>query len=262
MAVAGAGPSATRLADLLDEEPAVSDPLRSIGAITPRGDLEVRDVRVVGADGRNRLDGVSFRVGPGEILAITGASGSGKSTLVQVLARLRDPSYGQVLLDGVDVRDYPLMQLHRAVTVLTQEPLMFDGTVRENLMYGLSSGTSVAGPPTGEIRAVTEAAGAEEFLSRMPEGWRTKIGNRGRSLSGGQRQRIAIARALLRDGVVLILDEPSTGLDAVATARLVETLREYARQRAVVVITHDPMLVAAADRRLELDAGRVVSALP
>ena len=139
---------------------------------------------------------------------------------------------------------------------------MFDGTVRENLMYGLSSGSPGSEPQTGQIRIVTEAAGAEEFLSRMPEGWRTPIGNRGRSLSGGQRQRIAIARALLRDGVVLILDEPSTGLDAGATARLVDTLREYARQRSVVVITHDPLLVAAADRMIHLSAGRVVSALP
>lgn len=262
MRVASAGPSAGRLLDLLDSAPAVSDPVHPMGVAAPRGELEVRDVGVLAADGRYRLDGVSFSVGPGEMLVVTGASGSGKSTLVQVLARLRDPSFGQVLLDGVDVREYPLAQLHRAITVLSQEPLMFDGTVRENLMYGLSAGSNTLGPPTGEIRAVTEAAGAEEFLSRMPEGWRTPIGNRGRALSGGQRQRIAIARALLRDGVVLVLDEPSTGLDAGATGRLVDTLRDYARHRAVIVITHDPLLISAADRVIHLAGGRVVPGLP
>jgi ATP-binding cassette subfamily B protein len=259
MTIATAEPSAVRLLDLLDADPAVSEPVQPAGSPVPRGELEVRDVGVLGADGRYRLDGVSFRVQPGEMVAITGASGSGKSTLVQVLARLRDPSFGQVLLDGVDLRDYPLARLHRAITVLSQEPLMFDGTVRENLMYGLSGGTDGSGPATAAIRVVTEAAGAEEFLSRMPEGWRTPLGNRGRSLSGGQRQRIAIARALLRDGVVLVLDEPSTGLDAGATARLVDTLRDYASDRAVVVITHDPLLTVAADRVIHLAGGRIVA---
>jgi ATP-binding cassette subfamily B protein len=258
-----AGSSAGRLAQLLDLEPAVHDRIRStdqsnllpMSAVpqAPRGEIIIDRVSVTGADGRDRVRDVSFRVRPGELLMITGPSGSGKSTLVELLVRFRDPTSGRILLDGAELGSYSLQRLRQIVTLLPQEPFMFDDSVRENLVYGAQGND----PGTGVIRTVTRATGAEEFLELLPNGWRTKVGQRGRSLSGGQRQRIALSRALLRTGRVLVLDEPTTGLDPVAAEQLIRTLRAEMAGRAIVMVTHDLTLTRFADRVLELRNGRM-----
>jgi ATP-binding cassette subfamily B protein len=241
-----AGTSAARLTELLDLEPVVRDPVRPRNRPQPRGEVRAENLTVTSADGRHRLRDVSFRVSPGELLMITGPSGSGKSTLAGLLVRFADPAAGQILLDGTDLRHYPLQELRQVVTLLAQEPFMFDDTVRANLVYG------GAEAETGSIARATRASGAAEFLERLPHGLATRMGQRGRSLSGGQRQRIALSRALLRPGRVLVLDEPTTGLDPEASVRLVRQLRREKNERAIIMITHDHSLTRYADRVLEL----------
>lgn len=255
---AAASGSAERLVELLQHRPEFAGPAGPVRRLRSRGEIEARGIGVVGSDGTPRLEGASLSARPGELLVLSGPSGAGKSTLIQVLGRLREPSAGQVLLDGVDLHEYPLEAVHRLITVVPQDPFVVDGTIRENLGYGLTVHPpagferGVPGPATGLIRPVTLASGAEHFLRRLPDGYDTRVGSRGRALSGGQRQQLGIARALLRDAPVLILDEPSTGLDRRATDHLVMTLRQLAARRTVIVATHDPVLLAAADRVVEL----------
>jgi subfamily B ATP-binding cassette protein MsbA len=247
-----ASAGAERVIEFLDEEPEVEDnpwarPLR--GA---RGMVRFESVSFT-YPGTNRkaLDGVSFEAWPGEVVALVGASGSGKSTAAKLLLRFYDPDAGRVTLDGHDLRDLTLDSLRENVAVLLQETLVFDGTVRENIAYGRPDATD------GEVEAATRAADAHGFVSEMPEGYDTRIGQKGRLLSGGQRQRIAIARAIIRDAPVLVLDEPTTGLDAESAGRLIGPLKSLMEGRTTVVISHDLLTVREATRIVVLDGGRV-----
>ncbi|MBT0769215.1 ABC transporter ATP-binding protein [Kineosporia sp. J2-2] len=262
LTAASSGTGAARLTELLDLEPAVRES-RSEGVLllpvpddafsSPvtgplRTGLVIEDVTV-----RGRLQDVSLWIPPGALVMVTGPSGAGKSTLVELLVRFRDPDHGRVLLDGRDLRDYPLKHLREQVTLLPQEPFMFDESVRENITYGVGYD-----PGTGAIRLAAQDSGAAEFLARMPEGLATPVGQRGRALSGGQRQRVALARALLRGGPVLVLDEPTTGLDPQAAHDLIGTLRLLtARGRTVLLVTHDLELTRYADQVVEIRAGQV-----
>jgi ATP-binding cassette subfamily B protein len=192
-------------------------------------------------------------VAPGEVVAVVGPNGAGKSTIAKLLVRFHDPSEGTVSLDGIDVRRLPLATLRGAVTLLAQEPLVFHGTVRENVALGRP------GASQEELEAAAEAAGAGAMIRSLPEGWDTVIGQRGRRLSGGQRQLVAIARALLRDAPVLVLDEPTTGLDARARAHLRGPLRRVMEGRTTLVISHEPEMIAAADRVVRLEDGRLTA---
>jgi ATP-binding cassette, subfamily B, bacterial len=244
---------AERVIELLDEHPRVRDrpgaqPLRRV-----HGMLELDHVsyRYPGAD-QPALDRVSLSVRPGRSVAVVGASGAGKSTLAKLVVRFADPDSGAVRLDGHDVRDVTLGSVRDHVALLLQEAPLFDGTVRENVAYGRPDATDE------EVDAALAAAAASGLADELPEGTATRAGQRGRALSGGQRRRVAMARALLQDAPVLVLDEPSSGLDAESTRRLIEPLRLLMRDRATLLITHDLELAAVADEIVVLDQGRVV----
>jgi ATP-binding cassette subfamily B protein len=251
--VFSAAAGAERVIELLDEEPRVTDREGALALGRAEGVVEIDDVsfRYPGA-AATALEGVRLRVAPGETVAIVGASGAGKSTLAKLLLRLHDPDAGAVRLDGHDLRDLTMASLRDNVAVLMQETLVLQASARENIAVGRPGATDA------EIEAAARAAGAHEFLAALPEGYETMLHARGRRLSGGQRQRVAIARALVRDAPVLVLDEPSTGLDELTRRRLVEPLRRLMRGRTAIVISHDLLTVRDADRIVVLDAGRVV----
>ena len=197
------------------------------------------------------LRGVSLRAEPGQTIALVGPSGSGKTTLAKLLLRFYDPEHGMVRLDGHDLRDVELASLRRNVAILLQETLVLHGTVRDNIAFARPDASDA------EIRGAAEAAGAARFIDALPQGYDTDLGERGRRLSGGQRQRVAIARALLADAPVLVLDEPSTGLDAEARAALMEPLGRLMRDRTTLVISHDLLTVRDADQILVMEGGSV-----
>jgi ATP-binding cassette subfamily B protein len=248
-----AAAAAERVIDVLDQEPVVRDRPhdRPLPRVAGKVELDTVSFTYPGTS-RPALEDVSLRVEPGETLALVGASGAGKSTVAKLLLRFLDPDAGAVRLDGVDLRDVTLASVRENVAVLLQETLVFDGTVRENIAYGRLGATEA------EIVAAAKAADAHEFVEALPDGYDTVIGQRGRRLSGGQRQRVAIARALVRDAPVLILDEPSTGLDAESTQRLLGPLRRLMHGRTTIVISHTLMTVRDASSIVVLDRGRVV----
>jgi ABC-type multidrug transport system fused ATPase/permease subunit len=247
-----ASASAERVIELLDEEPSVKEAEQPIHLVHARGAVEFDDVtfRYPGAEA-DALHGVSFRVEPGETLALVGPSGAGKSTVAKLLLRHYDPAAGAVTLDGYDLRELELHSLRECVSLLLQETLVFDGTVRENIAYGR------AGATDAEIRRAAEAADAHEFICALTEGYDTPVGQKGRRLSGGQRQRLAIARAMIRDAPLLILDEPTTGLDAESAERVLAPLRRLMEGRSTIVISHNLMTVREADEIVVLEHGRV-----
>ncbi len=251
-AVFAAAAGAERVIELLDEEPRVADRPDARVLRDPVGVLEFEDVRFryPGADAP-ALDGVSLRVMPGETVALVGPSGAGKSTLAKMVLRLHDPDAGTVRMDGHDLRELTLDSLREGIAAVMQETLVLQATVRENIAVGRPEASDE------EIAAAARAAGADGFIEALPEGYDTPLDARGRSLSGGQRQRIAIARALVRDAPVLILDEPSTGLDEITRRRLIEPMRALMRGRTSLVISHDLLTVRDADRIVVLEAGRI-----
>jgi len=252
-----AAAGAERVIELLEERPSVVDRPGAGALADVRGRVELRDVtfRYPGAE-RDALSGVSLCVQPGETVVIVGPSGAGKSTLARLLLRFDDPLAGSVRLDGSDLRDVTLHSLREHVGLLAQETLLPDVSVREAIAYGRP------GASADEIEAAARSAGAHAFVSALPDGYDTPVGQRGRRLSGGQRQRISIARALLRETPVLVLDEPTTGLDAEAKAALLGPLARLVCGRTTIVISHDPEVVAWADRVVTLEDGRVVGADP
>jgi ATP-binding cassette, subfamily B, bacterial len=244
---------AERVIELLDERPRVTDrpDAQRLGAVHGEIELEGVGFRYPGADS-DAVDEIDLRVGPGETLALVGPSGAGKSTLAKLMLRFYDPDRGQIRIDGQDLRSVTIESLRESVSILLQDALILHGTVRQNLAFARE------GVSQEEIVAAARLAGAHEFISALPAGYETEVGERGRSLSGGQRQRLAIARALVADAPVLILDEPSTGLDAEAKAALIEPLRGLMHDRTTIVISHDLLTTRDADRIAVLDGGRVV----
>jgi ATP-binding cassette subfamily B protein len=202
-------------------------------------------------DERLVLDGVDLHLRPGEKVALTGPSGAGKSTLVDLLQRHDDPSRGRILLDGVDLRDLDLGVLRRRVAIVAQDLVLFRGTLFDNLRY--------AAPEAGEeeVRDAARRAALDAVMARLPDGWSSDIGTAGRTLSGGERQRIAIARALLQDPLVLVLDEATSEVDVATEARITEAVDRLFATRTRIVISHRPGIFGDADRRLELVDGRL-----
>jgi subfamily B ATP-binding cassette protein MsbA len=230
-------------------------PLEPAGGQRPieraRGEVEYRDVQFGYPGVVDRvLHGVSFHARAGETIAIVGRSGSGKSTVVNLLPRFYDASAGAVLLDGQDVRDYPLERLRAQMSLVSQDVVLFNDTIRSNIAFGYPA-TDV------EIEAAAEAARVMEFAAQMPLGLDTVVGDRGALLSGGQRQRIAIARALLRNTPILILDEATSALDTGLERQIQEQLEALMRDRTTLVIAHRLSTVEKADRILVMDAGRI-----
>jgi ATP-binding cassette, subfamily B, bacterial len=250
-----ASASAERVMELLDLAPTITEPTHPVPLRRALGYLRVREVGFAYPDtDRPALARINFEVRPGQRVAIVGASGSGKSTLAKLLLRFYDPSRGSISLDGTDLRDLSESDLRRNIATVLQETLVFDGTIRENIAWGRPEATDA------DIVAAATAADAHEFISALPEGYDSRIGQRGRLLSGGQRQRLAIARAMIRDAPVLLLDEPTTGLDAESTRRVLEPLRRLMVGRTTIIISHNLLTVTDADLILLLDHGRISAA--
>ncbi|AJC61633.1 ABC transporter ATP-binding protein [Streptomyces sp. 769] len=249
-----ASAAAERIVELLDQRPQVVQAAAPPRLGRSRGEIEFDDVsfRYPGT-ARPALSGVSFRVAPGETLALVGASGAGKSTAAKLLLRFYDPDHGTIRLDGHDLRDLSLDDLRDNLAVLLQETLVFHGTVRDNIAYGRPDVSDA------EIVAAARAADAHGFISQLPDGYRTVVGQRGRLLSGGQRQRLVIARAMVRDAPVLILDEPTTGLDAESCRRILRPLRLLMRGRTTILVSHNLLTVRDATRIVLLEQGRVTA---
>ena len=243
-----------RIVELMDE-PAPADRPGAAPLKDPRGGLSLQAVSVRYPHAQtDALDCVDLEIAPGEVVAVIGPSGAGKSTLVRLLTRHVDPSHGRIRIDGHDLKDVTLGSLRESVTVVLQETLLLDASIRENIAFARPSAS------LEDIERAARAADADEFIGRLPDGYDTRVGQRGRSLSGGQRQRVAMARALLRDTPVLVLDEPTTGLDSATSRRVLQLLRTAVSGPTIVIVTHDPIAIEFADRVIRLDRGRVVPA--
>ncbi|MBV8539702.1 MAG: ABC transporter ATP-binding protein [Pseudonocardiales bacterium] len=251
--VYAAAAGAERVIDLLDQQPDVRAPTHPVPLPHPHGTISLDQVgfRYPGAT-TDALNEISFTVEPGHSLALVGTSGAGKTTLTKLLLRLHDPSTGAVRLDGIDARDLDPHQLRATMSAVLQETLLLDGTIAENILAGRPDATQA------ELVTAATAADAHEFIIALPEGYDTRVGQRGRLLSGGQRQRIAIARAMIRNTPVLILDEPTTGLDTAAGERILTPLRRLMTGRTTIVISHDLATVTEVDQIIHLDHGRII----
>jgi ABC-type multidrug transport system fused ATPase/permease subunit len=247
-----AAAAAERVGELLSEPRAVATPRRWRAPGRSRGVVTFDDVRFrhPGAD-EETLRGVSFELEPGKVVALVGPSGVGKSTVVRLLLRLYEPTGGRILLDGVDARELPVEVLRGAVGLVPQETVLFHASVRDNVRVGRPAASD------REVRVAARRAGADAFVRALPAGYDTVLGERGMRLSGGQRQRIALARALVRDAPILILDEPTAGLDAGAARRVLAVCTLAAARRSTLVITHDLAAVRGASEILVLSGGRV-----
>ena len=249
--------AAERVFELLDLTPTVAEPARPAALPRsahgrPAGAVAFEDVTFRYApELPDVLHGVTLRAAPGEVVAIVGRSGAGKTTLASLLPRFWDAAGGRVTLDGADVRDLALGDLRGAVGLVPQEPALFSGTVRDNVAYA-RPGASAA-----EVEAAARAAHAHEFVVRLPQGYDTPVGERGVKLSGGQRQRIAIARVLLKDPAVVVLDEATSSLDTESERLVEEALERLLRGRTTLIIAHRLSTVRRADRVVVLDHGRV-----
>ena len=199
------------------------------------------------------LNGVSLRVSPGETVALVGPSGAGKTTILQLLMRFYDPQAGAVRFDGIDLRDMARADFRRAIAMVPQDPVIFATSARENIRFGRPDATDA------EVEAAARAAAAHDFLTALPQGYESWLGERGVMLSGGQKQRIAIARAILRDARVLLLDEATSALDAESERAVQSAVESLAEGRTVLVVAHRLATVKRADRIVVFDHGQIVA---
>jgi ATP-binding cassette subfamily B protein len=243
---------AERIIDVLEQRPAVADAPGALDLGAALGRVEFQDVEFSYRPGKPALRRVSFAAGPDEVVALVGPSGAGKTTVLNLLLRFYDPECGRVLLDDRDLRGIRLTSLRRQISVVPQNPVLFRLSVHDNIAFSRPDASR------DRVRQAAERAGALEFIERLPQGFDTRLGERGVTLSGGQRQRLAIARAFLKRAPVLVLDEPAAGLDAESEREIRRALRRLARGRTAFVIDHRMSMVSWAARILFLDQGRIV----
>src|SRR5438874_9418863 len=245
--------SAERAFALLDEQPEVPERPHARPVTRAAGAVEFRGVSFAYGPDRPVLQDVSVAIAPGTRLGVVGATGAGKTTLISLLTRFYDPTAGQILLDGVDLRDYKLDDLRRQFAVVLQETVLFSASIAENIAYAAPRASRE------QIVAAAHAANAHEFIVRLPRGYDTQVGERGAQLSGGQRQRIALAGAFLKDSPVLILGEPTSAVDAETEKTILGAMRHLMRGRTVLLISHRPSTLERCAGLLVLESGRIVT---
>jgi ATP-binding cassette, subfamily B, bacterial MsbA len=251
--------AARRVFDLLEAESSVRDPVKPLSLPRPlRGDIAMDNVAFHYNPGLPEvLHGLSLRINAGEVVALVGPSGAGKTTIASLLPRFWDVTGGRITFDGVDIRDLSLADLRGAIGIVPQEPTLFSGTIRENIAYA-GIGDDGSRPSEDAIRAAAKAAHAMEFIERLPDGFDTRVGERGVKLSGGQRQRIAIARVFLKDPALVILDEATSSLDSESERLVEQAMEDLLRARSTLIIAHRLSTVLRADRLVVIDRGVIV----
>ncbi|MCC5989660.1 MAG: ATP-binding cassette domain-containing protein [Pararhodobacter sp.] len=245
-----------RLIELLDTADTVNDPASPAALPVPvKGAVEFDEVHFhyPSRPGQSALDGVSLTVRPGETVALVGPSGAGKTTIIQLLMRFFDPQEGVIRLDGVDIRNFARQDLRSTMALVPQDPVIFATTARENIRFGRPDASN------SEIEQAARAAAAHDFITALPQGYDTELGERGVMLSGGQKQRIAIARAILRDAPVLLLDEATSALDAESERAVQAAVERLSQGRTTLVVAHRLATVRQADRIVVFDQGRIVA---
>jgi ATP-binding cassette subfamily B protein/subfamily B ATP-binding cassette protein MsbA len=248
-----AAAAADRVYALIDREPTIVDPPQPVTLKRHRSSLEFREIRFAYRAGVPVLEGVQLEIPFGQSVALVGPNGCGKSTLANLVPRFQDPQSGAILIDGHDVRSLRLRELRRQIGIVTQEPVLFNESVANNIRYGNPSATDF------EVQAAARKAHADRFIEeKLPHGYDTLIGERGGTLSGGQRQRLALARAILRDPAILILDEATSQIDVESERLIHMALEEFMRNRTTLMITHRQSTLALVDRIVVLEQGRIV----
>lgn len=249
----GAFAGARRVRHMFSLVPETIDPPNAVDADAIKGEVVFEHVDFAYAGGRPILQDISFHAKPGEMVALVGLTGAGKTTLVSLIPRLYVPTGGRVLIDGIDVRQYRLGSLRAKIGIVLQDPLLFAGTIGDNLRYGRLDATDA------DVEEAARAAHAHDFIARLPKGYDTPIAESGGGLSGGERQRLSVARAILKGAPILILDEPTSSLDSISEEIVFGAVRRLRAGRTTLVIAHRLSTVRDADRILVLDGGRIVA---
>ena len=245
-----------RLTELLSAQDTLTDPPNPVPLPRPvQGRIVFRDVtfHYPSRPDVSALEGITLDIAPGETVALVGPSGAGKTTVVQLLLRFWDPASGQVTIDGIDLRQMARADFRQAIALVPQDPVIFSGSARDNIRFGRP------GASDAEVEAAARAAHAHDFLSALPQGYDSPVGERGVMLSGGQKQRIAIARAILRDAPILLLDEATSALDAESERLVQDAVDELARSRTTIIVAHRLATVKKADRIVVFDHGRILA---
>src|SRR5256714_1516777 len=248
----GATGGARRCFGLLDSRDDVVDSPNAIAIEKTNGAISFQSVSFGYDSDREILTSVNLEIAPNQIIALVGGTGAGKSTLLSLVPRFYDLTSGRLMLDGRDIREITKKSLRQQIAIVLQDTLLFSTTVRENIAYGRPDATD------DQIRQAARRAQADEFISQLPNGYDSQVGERGGHLSVGQRQRIGIARAFLKNAPILLLDEPTSALDPTTESAIMDTIKELMRGRTTIIITHRIATIHGVDQILVLDNGRVV----